>query len=81
MTDTVPVLARCVSVSISAGQRLGQAMARCERQKAGERVDGKIIARGDGAAPTPRTVTPYARAAVASFLSSVASGIEIASAR
>ena len=41
----VPVLARCVSVSISAGrQRLGQTVSRRHRQKSGERVDRKIVA-------------------------------------
>ena len=70
-------------VDFRRGQRLGQAVARGERQKSGERVDRKFVACSHGAPPTPRTSTPCARAALASFLSSVASGkfCESASAR
>jgi len=70
-------------VDFRRGQLLGQTIARDKRQKSGERVDRQVVARRHDASPIPSTGIFSARAAAASFLSSVASGncSAIASAR
>ena len=55
-------------------QRLGQTVSRRQRQKSGERIDRKVVARLHDAPSGPSTGTFSAWAAAASFLSSVASG-------